>query len=346
MIFVLNVEIKKLILENFRNFEKKKIDFHPRLTLIIGANGSGKTNICEAIGILAHTKSFRARQENELLSFGKGQAKIGALFKGEEGDKEGEILFVQRKNRVEKSYFLNGVKKRASFFLGAFLAVIFNPLEIDFLFDSPSQRRYHLDLFLSFCNRDYYKALVSYYKVLERRNKILAKIAEKKGSLDELFFWDREQFFYGEIIVAKRKEFFQFLERSQKQFKVQYRPCDLKEEYWKERRREEIEKRVSLFGPHRDDFRFFLGGRDLLLFGSRGEQRLAVLALKLSELEFVARVRKERPVLVLDDIFSELDYSAQERVFKVISRQQTVITSTDRQIVKYLPQENRLVVLD
>jgi DNA replication and repair protein RecF len=336
------VEIKNLTLENFRNFKKIKVNFHPRLTLIIGPNGSGKTNICEAIGLLSFGKSFRAKSDIEFLSFGANQAKIGGEIDGEEKEKR-DLVFVKNQKEVIRSYFLNGVKKHLAFFLGSFLAIIFNPWEIDFLFDSPSQRRYHLDLFLSFCDRNYYRELIAYNKVLERRNRILARIWEKRAREDELSFWDQKQLLHGEAVAAKRREFFEFLKKRQKKFKVEYWQNQISAEKLERQRDYELERRVSLFGPHRDDFRFNFCGRDLLLFGSRGEQRLSVLALKLSELEFAAKVKGGRPILVLDDIFSELDKASQELVLKVILRQQTIITSIDQQVEKFLPEDKEVI---
>lgn len=264
---------------------------------------------------------------------------------GQVGDEKvkREVVIFKKEGEIEKRYFINGVNKRLSDFLGSFLVVSFGPAEIDFLFSSPWARRYHLDLFLASCDNDYYRALVALEKILKSRNRVLEKIRENKAGERELFFWDRELLDKGGQIQAAREVFFQFLKEKAGNFDFVYKKN--KFEAQEEVKKEEIRRGVSLFGPQRDDFGFFLKKLDLELFGSRGEQRLAVLALKLLELTFLNERLKVKPVLVLDDIFSELDKTAKEKVLKVIGRQQTVVTSIDPQSERLLPPEKEVIRL-
>lgn len=335
------MEIKSLALRNFRNFAKLDLTFHPKLTVFIGPNASGKTNICEAVILLSSGRSFRARTEVEMIMFDKQICHLGLL----EGGGKREIKILKKDEGTVKHFFINGVPRSASQFLGGFYALYFGPWLIDFLFDSPAQRRYHIDMFLLQIDNEYYKNILSYNKILASRNRLLQRIKEKKAKVDELLFWDQKFVDLAAQIQAKRKSFFSQLESTTSDFSFLYLPSQTNREILAKKRREEINIGYSLFGPHRDDFRILKGRNNLLLFGSRGEQRLSILALILGELKFIEKLKEERPVLILDDIFSELDKNSKKKVFDYLVGLQAVITSTEKDVAGELGRERILIDL-
>ena len=248
------------------------------------------------------------------------------------------------------SYFVDSIKKRLVDFIDYFSVVIFTPLDLELVVGSPSLRRHHLDVLISSLDRDYWRAISSYNKIVVRRNRVLLRIQERQAKPHELDFWDMRLLEHGEIVSKKREEFFEFLNfveptmskvsrETQKwlsELKWVLKQSLLSEEKLLRNRERDIAAGITLSGPHRDDFQFMFGGKNLEYFGSRGQQRMAVLALKLAELEYFAIKRGVRPVLALDDIFSELDWEHREAVLAVVSKQQTIITAAERES---LPKE-------
>lgn len=358
------MEILTLLLVNFRNFPSKKIEFQKKISVIIGPNGSGKSNILEAVGLLSGIRSRRVETDLDFVRFGKSETKVeGEVFS--ESKKTMTINFLvldpstnsrlprldtggqAGQVRIEKAYFIDSLKKRLVDFIPYLSMIVFEPLDLDLVSGAPSLRRHHLDGHLASLDRDYWRNLSAYNKIMVRRNKVLVRIAEGRAKAGELDFWDGRLVVHGKYISQKREEFFEFLNfieptfassSSQKLSGWANLSWELKQSlvtYDKllRNRERDIAAGVTLSGPHRDDFRFLFAGRDLAFFGSRGEQRMAVLALKLSELEYYQKVRGVRPVLALDDIFSELDSRHREAVFSVVDKQQTVITAAEKDSV-------------
>lgn len=335
------MEILDLVLTNFRNFSAKKLIFDKKLTVIVGKNGVGKSNILEAAALLAGTRSAKVETDLDLVFFGRDSAKVeGSVnVEGERGELVCNLQVVD--GRVGKSYFINSSKKRFTDFSEEFAIVVFAPVDMDLVSGSPSLRRRHLDVRLSSVDRDYGRSILAYGKLVTRRNKVLQRIWEGKSKPLELSFWDERLSEYGKYISKKREEFFEYLnfvEHGETLGKIGDLTWELKQstisiEKLLKNRERDIAAGITLSGPHRDDFRFRFRGRDLEFFGSRGEQRMAVLALKLAELEYYKMKKGYRPVLALDDIFSELDWEHRDTVLSVIGNQQTIITAAEEESI-------------
>lgn len=360
------MEIVSLKLTSYRNFSQKIIAFDRELTVIVGANGSGKSNILESVAFLSGIRPTRVETDLDLVKFGKTEAKIEGLVTVDGEKKKLTVNFlVSDVGRVAKTFFVDSYKKRLFDFVSIFSVVVFEPADLDLVSGSPSLRRHHVDRFLASMDVDYLRNITAYGKVVSRRNKILQRIADSKAKPVELSFWDERLLAHAKFISSRRSEFFEFLnfvnvsENSSLQTKSQAfdKPSSgqepgfsddslsgitwtlkqslLTEEKLKNNRDRDIAAGVTLSGPHRDDFRFKIKTKDLEFFGSRGEQRMAVLALKLAELEYFRVEHGVRPVLVLDDIFSELDWEHREKVLAVIANQQTIITAAEKESIPH-----------
>ena len=335
------MEINSLQLQNFRSYKKQEFKFASGTTLLVGPNASGKTNLLEAVYLLATGKSFRAGVEREMISYGKEIARVKGKVKSEEGMEELEILLttgqVGGEKVAKKKYSINKVGKRRMDFVGRLRCVLFGPEDLEIIVDSPSTRRNYLDNVLEQVDRDYRRSSLSYQKGLRQRNKLLEQIREEGKSRSVLFFWDKLLIENGEVITQKREEFIEFINQQPDYFgdlNLVYDKSVISPQRLEKYAGEEVAAGMTLVGPHRDDFRVMMKKRSLHTFGSRGEQRTAVFSLKLGELEYVAERTEERPVLLLDDIFSELDHERRKRLLEVIPKQQTIITTTDIHLVE------------
>jgi len=356
------MEILSLTLVNFRNFSSKKIIFDKNLpagrqglTVIIGPNGSGKSNILEAISYLSVTRSTRVETDLDLIKFSKDEAKIeaGIALNGEATKLTVNFLAIEERY-VKKAYFVDSFKKRLSDFISYLSIVIFHPSDLELVTGSPATRRHHLDNYLSSIDRDFWRNITAYNKILTRRNKVLARILEGKSKPSELDFWDSRLLEHGKYISKKREEFFEYLNFLESilpggrrgELNWQLRQSVINAEKILKNRERDIAAGMTLSGSHRDDFRFIFLGKDLQYFGSRGEQRMAVLALKLAELEYYQVKQGSRPILALDDIFSELDWEHREAVIAAVDKQQTIITAAEADSVpKQLLKRARVIEL-
>jgi DNA replication and repair protein RecF len=329
------MEIRSLSLENFRCFEKAEFGFTPEITLLLGPNTSGKTTILEAISLLSTTKSFRAEKIEEMIKWQSSIANVRCQIKN--GDKKKlEVILtpgeIQGKKAPKRKFFINGVAKRRNNFVGYLLTVLFRPEDIRIITGSPTRRRDFLDDVLVQINWEYSRSLGAYQKGLRQRNKVLEGIREEKAEESDLLFWNQSLAKNEETIFRAREGFVSFVN--------QFWPEGLRLLYHPNRfvpgknLEKEVALGMTLTGPHRDDLRIEKQKRDLALFGSRSEQRLAVLNLKLAELEFIQREQDEQPVLLLDDIFSELDEKFREKVLVIISRQQAIMTTAEPELIK------------
>jgi len=332
--------LKRLRLTNFRNHKKRELKFGKKLTLVVGPNTSGKTNLLEAIGLLSTGKSLRAEVEQEMIAYDSQIARIkGRVFEEELTDLEiiltrGEI---GGEKVPKKKYLINNVGKKASSFVGNLKSVYFGPESLYLVTGSPATRRSYLDYVLSQVDREYVRASLSYEKGLRSRNKLLQRIRDEGVPRSHLSFWSKLLVKNGEYITGKREEFINacnfFKNKTFPSFNLFYNKNPISPSRLEERLEDEIASGMTLVGPHRDDFSFMIKERNLSKFGSRGEQRLSVLWLKLNELEFIEKHTKKRPLLLLDDILSELDKKRRETVLKPIFSQQTIITTTDLLLV-------------
>lgn len=316
--------LKSLSLHNFRSYGKKSFEFGSKTALIVGPNASGKTNILEAIYTLATGKSFRAEIEKEVIKDGETIARVasGGL----------EVIWDIR-DRFQKMYRVNGVGKRQVDFVGNLRVVLFGPWDIEIVADSPSTRRRYLDLVLSLVYKDYRVAAHIYERALRQRNKLLWRIREEGVSFEQLGYWDQLLVENGKIIHERRKDFLAFLS-GQADLQLAYDHSVISQERLRHYASQEVAAATTLVGPQRDDFSVGQKGKDVRTFGSRGEQRLAVFAIKLGELEYIRQKTGEDPILLLDDIFSELDHTNRHHVLRVIPKQQTIMTTTDLHLVE------------
>lgn len=342
--------IHSLNLTNFRNFSSKKIIFDPKLTVIIGSNGSGKSNILEAIGLLAAVRIHKVDTDLDLVKFGQADAKVEGQIDGDDKKTLTINFQVVDETYIKKAYFIDSIKKRLVDFTDHLAIIEFAPHDLELVSGSPSERRHHIDTMLAAVDRDYWRAITNYNKIVVRRNKILARIQEGKSlptgrqaKKSELDFWDERLVEHGKYLSKSRQEFFEFVNLptgrqvlSSMDFAWQLKQSLLTPEKLLMNRDRDIAAGVTLSGPHRDDFIFLFRGKNLEFFGSRGEQRMAVFALKLAELEYFNSQRGARPILALDDIFSELDWEHREAVLSVIEKQQTIITAAEEES---LPKE-------
>jgi DNA replication and repair protein RecF len=328
--------LSKLTLQNFRSYKQQRFEFSGNTTLILGNNGVGKTNLLEAIFLLATGKSFRADRDEQMVLYGQEFGRV----KGVVDETELAVVLTS-----PKRYFVNNVAKRKMDFIGCLRCVLFRPEDIDLVLGSPSVRREYLDSVLEQADSEYRRSSLSYKKGLRQRNKLLERIREGEAEHKQLLFWDKLLIKNGEVITTKRAEFLEFVgEKIKKRgmpLKLFYDKSVIAEARLKQYERNEVAAAKTLVGPHRDEFKFIYQRsgkleKDLSIYGSRGEQRMAVLGVKLAELEFLDRSisgEADRPVLLLDDIFSELDHEHRETVLGLLEKQQTIITATDKHLI-------------
>lgn len=324
------MEIRKLELTNFRNIPKLELELSPGLNLLVGPNAQGKTNLLEALHYLSTTRSFRGSRDSDLIHFSQDFARLAG----------GEVEVVLQPGI--KTLKLRGKDARAAEVLGELRTVLFSPEDMALLSGSPQNRRNYLDELISRIDRKYLLTLISYHRTLKQRNKLLWQIRERNTGLDELSSWNELLVRDGLGILSRRIEVVGRLQAeldkispglfNGKTIKLSYSAKVTDQATFTaslaDCREEEIKTATSLLGPHRDDFNVTLDGRNLGRFGSRGEQRAAILALKLAEVNLNEAETGERPILLLDDVLSELDAEHQARLLDEVGKQQTVLSAT------------------
>lgn len=340
------MHLRSLLVQNFRNYSKKEFKFGKNTTLVVGPNTSGKSNLIEAIFFMAQARSFRIDKDEQLVKCKETVARI----KGRVEDKALEVVIAKGgiggRLRPFKKYLINGVSKKKIDFIGNFFAVLFAPNDLDIITGSPSKRRDFIDNILNQVDRDYRLAFTFYGKGLRARNALLHR-AKETGirSEKEFVYWDSLLIVQGQRITKKREDFIEYLKKSKKEivnFGIFYDKSIISKDRLLQYKDVEVGAGATLVGPHRDDFIIRINSNgnsdkfesvDIKFFGSRGQQRLTMLQLKLLELIFVKQTTKEQPVLLLDDIFSELDEEHIDLVLGMIGKQQTIITTTHKEFV-------------
>ena len=365
--------IINLQLMNFRNFGEKTIEFSNGLTIIVGDNGVGKTNILEAVNLLATGKSFKASVEAEMLRYGEEIARISGVVSSRQNVESKEthttdyilhttnceaILTVGNNGWPKKRLLVNGVPKRLIDFAGNFKTVLFGPWDMDLVTSSPSLRRRFLDTVLSQVDREYRRSILSYEKGLRQRNRLLFRIREEGLSRSQLVFWNQLLIKNGDYILTKRQEFIEFV-NSLGKVKLEYDKSVISEGRLEQYKDAEVAAATTLVGPHRDDFIFqkindkqSLAGvagknanaKSLSAFGSRGEQRMGVLWLKMAELAFIEQQTHEKPTFLLDDIFSELDHEHRKIVLDSIENRQVIMTTADIHTISNVKSKNVKII--
>lgn len=329
--------IDSLVLTNFRNFAKLELSLSPNLNILVGSNGQGKTNILEAAHLLSTTRSFRTNRENELIRFGEKVAFLSG----------GGVEVVLESG--EKTIRLGGKPVRAAEVLGQLRSVLFSPQDMDLLSGSPQGRRAFLDELISRIDHKYLLTLISYNKTLKQRNKLLWILRDRSGEVGELKTWDDLLVREGTAVTLRRLQVIDELKLELEAISKELLGSEVELEYLSKlditkpaveaikqafldelinSHQNELRTATTLVGPHRDDFAVRLAGRNLGRFGSRGEQRAAILSLKLAEVSLNEKEMGSRPLLLLDDVLSELDVEHQQRLLQETNKQQTVLTAT------------------
>jgi DNA replication and repair protein RecF len=355
---------------SFRNYARLELALSPGITILVGDNAQGKSNLLEALYLLATTKSFRASADRELINWRASATElsyarlIADVRRG--GGREKVEIVVREEPRVEsteptngpatsKRLKINDLPKRAIDFLGAVNVVMFAPTDIELVDGPPSICRRYLDITISQVDPRYVRALSRYNRVFVQRNHLLRQLRDHHGRPEHLEPWDQELAEAGAYVVQQRaatidllgelsRDVFRELTGRLEQMEVAYRPSvelsatDAEPagivraflRQLQQSRGREIAAGASLSGPHRDDLAFVVDGRPMGTYGSRGQQRTVALALKLAEAQFLHRRTGEEPILLLDDVLSELDESRRRHVLEAIARtQQVIFTSTD-----------------
>lgn len=331
--------VKKIKLKNFRNYDDLELDFNEKVNIFVGDNAQGKTNLLEAIYFTSIGRSFRTNKYNELVKFDRDFSRVYTEIVKKDFENTVEIL----SGRDSKKYIkLDGVKiRKTSELLENLHIVIFSPEDLKIVKDEPERRRKFIDRELCQINPSYYDNLGNYKKILLQRNNYL-----KENYIDPeiLDIWDLQLSKYGKAIIAQRREFIEKINLISKEIhgkitdgkealNIIYEPNvgenhDLYEEI-KKSYSSDIRQRTTTKGPHKDDLEFFINGINVRSFGSQGQQRTAALSLKLAEISIIEEETGELPILLLDDVMSELDSSRQEFLIKSLERVQLFITNTE-----------------
>lgn len=339
-VWLFRMIIKSLELENFRNYGELSITFDSGTNILYGDNAQGKTNILEAIYLSATTKSHKGSKDKELINFDAQEAHIRTYVMKD--GLENRVDMHLRKNKT-KGIAINGQKiKKAADLLGLLNVVFFSPEDLSIIKNGPSERRRFVDMELCQLDSFYLYNLNNYNKIVNQRNKLLKDLSFNPNLRDTLFIWDSQLVSYGSKIIERRAAFVKQLNEiiydihvrlsgGKETLKVVYEPdialLEL-ESGLKNSQEKDIKLKQTTVGPHRDDFSFLVDEIDIRKFGSQGQQRTAALSLKLSEIELVKKITKDTPLLLLDDVLSELDSSRQNYLLNSIGDIQTIITCT------------------
>ena len=344
--------IKTLILENFRNYKKEQIVLSPETNVFYGANAQGKTNILEACYLFSHGRSHRAKYDTELIKFGEKLFNLNAVFE----DSLREYNAFMRINKEGKKLIkINNVPiTKLSMLMSYLNVVMFSPEDLELIKGSPSVRRRFIDEAISQLYPNYLVNLIDYNKALVQKNALLKNLKFSGAKNDTMLsVWNEQLANTGGVIQRYRNDFLKNLaefsrnihkEITKEEFELLYVPniaCEdmekITEEFFKKlesAQEREIEAGLSQYGIQRDDFKITLNAKEARVYGSQGQQRTCVLTLKLAETEYIKSVKGEYPVLLLDDIMSELDIKRRRYLLEKITGKQVLITCTDIDVMK------------
>ena len=315
--------VKSLELNHFRNYTNLEIDFEAGTNILYGDNAQGKTNILEAIYLSGTTKSHKGSKDKEMIQFGEDESHIRIFI--EKQEKQFQIDMHLKKNRTKGIAIDQIPIKKASELFGILNIVFFSPEDLNIIKNGPAERRRFMDLELCQLDKIYLSELAKYNKILNQRNKLLKDIYFRPDVKDTLPIWDMQLLEYGQKIIKSRRKFVSELNEivtqihskisgGREEMILTYEPNvteDLLEQELIRVQEKDLKLGQTTVGPHRDDMSFTIHGVDIRKFGSQGQQRTSALSLKLSEIELVKKVIKDTPVLLLDDVLSELDSNRQ-----------------------------------
>ena len=332
--------IKSLKLKNYRNYELLDMTFDSKTNILYGDNAQGKTNILEALYLSGTTKSHRGTKDRDLIQFGREESHLETIV--EKKGMEFQIDMHLKKNSP-KGIAINKIPiRKASELFGIVHFVFFSPEDLNIIKDGPAGRRRFIDLELSQIDKVYLSNLSNYNRIINQRNSLLKELYHQDHLMDTLDIWDMQLAEYGTKVIESRKQFIRQVnqiiadihyrltggrERIELSYESSLGSLSLGQALKKNRERD-IRMKSTSVGPHRDDLCFLSGDLDIRKFGSQGQQRTAALSLKLSEIELVKEVIKDTPILLLDDVLSELDKHRQNYLLDSIDNIQTIITCT------------------
>jgi DNA replication and repair protein RecF len=334
--------VKSVDLMDYRNIELLNMEFDEHVNIIYGDNAQGKTNILESLYVCATSKSHRGSKDREIIRFDRDEAHIKVTV--EKNGTNYRIDMHLKKSR-SKGIAVNGIPiKRAVELFGIINIVFFSPEDLEIIKDGPAQRRRFMDMELSQLDKIYLNNLINYNKVIVQRNMLLKEIYfnPSKENLDSLDIWDIQMCSFGSGLIDRRAEFVNSLNDiiaeihsrlsgGTETLRIMYEPCVSAGELEKkiaENRERDIKFKCTNVGPHKDDLTFLVNGKDVRKYGSQGQQRTVALSLKLAEIELVKQIIHDTPILLLDDVLSELDSNRQNFLLDSIGDIQTIVTCT------------------
>ena len=332
--------IESIELKNFRNYRELELQFDEKTNILYGDNAQGKTNILEALYLSGTTKSHKGSKDRDMIYFGEEEAHLRTFVK--KGEMDYKIDIHLKKNKT-KGIAINGLPiRRASELFGIANFVFFSPEDLSIIKQGPAERRRFLDMELCQLDKVYLHNLSNYNKIVAQRNKLLKDLAFRSDLEETLDIWDLQLAEYGKKVIQGREQFVEQLNQiisgihtnlsgGKEHLTIVYEKNCSKEEIYdllRRNRERDLRMKTSSVGPHRDDLLFSVDGIDIRKFGSQGQQRTAALSLKLSEIELVKKIISDTPILLLDDVLSELDQNRQNYLLNSIHDIQTMITCT------------------
>lgn len=332
--------IKSIELAEYRNYDFLTLQFDKGTNILFGDNAQGKTNILEAIYVAATTKSHKGSKDKEIIKFDSEEAHIRTYI--EKDGVETKVDMHLRKSK-SKGIAIDGQKiKKAADLLGLCNVVFFSPEDLSIIKNGPAERRRFVDMELCQLDNFYLYNLNHYNKIVNQRNVLLKDMYMNPGLRDTLSIWDSQLVSFGSKIIERRKLFVEQLNEiiydihkklsgGKEELEIIYEPEVSIEDFEKKlalNQERDIRSKMTNVGPHRDDFSFYVNGVDIRKYGSQGQQRTAALSLKLAEIELVKKITKDSPILLLDDVLSELDSNRQNYLLNSIGDIQTIITCT------------------
>lgn len=332
--------IKSIELSNFRNYKELSMEFDPEKNILYGDNAQGKTNILEALYFCGMTKSHKGSKEKEIIRMNEKESHIRMYV-----EKKGvsRRIDMHLKRNKAKGVAIDGIPiRKSSELLGLVNIVFFSPEDLGIIKHGPSERRRFLDMELCQLDKVYFHDLAKYNQVVNQRNNLLKQISMDKSLLPTLDIWDEQLVEYGSKIIKRRKKHLEELNEvitpiheklsgGREVLTLGYEANTIAQDFGMKiamNRERDLFQKVTTTGPHRDDVEFAIADIDIRKYGSQGQQRTAALSLKLAEIEIVKRVVGDLPVLLLDDVLSELDRNRQHYLLDSIKDIQTIITCT------------------
>jgi len=354
--------LHKIYLEHFRLFSNLLLEFKQQVTVFKAPNAKGKSSVIEGIRLLSNGTSFRAHKPDEMIQFGRELGRVrGKVYSDISSinnnlelagldELELSVLItrgeVNGRRTLKQLFSVNDNRKRKRDFSGKLLTIVFRPEDMRLVEGSPSRRRNFLDEILQLTDKNYDFSLDKYTKALRRRNKLLSLIKDNRQSVESLTYWDLTLIKHGELLQKKRRDLISFINSNVDPplpMRLEYQPSLISEKRIWNHRQAEIATGFTLIGPHKDDFEILLGVSTkktstknympIESYGSRGQKRMGVIWLKKAELSYLEEKTGQLPVLLLDDILSELDKENRTRVFQLIGEEQVVITTASEDLI-------------